>query len=106
MEQTDHIMLVGEGASRFAGWARVSRQRIFRPKNRVWPWMVWKQSLRDAAGHNNWAPGLSAPPAKLKSQFPAVSTKPTLAWAWEVATHYLHRANPFNLPGAEPSKGE
>jgi N4-(beta-N-acetylglucosaminyl)-L-asparaginase len=48
--------------------------------------MVWKQSLHDTVGHNNWAPGLSATPAKLKSQFPQFD-EATLAWAWKVAAN-------------------
>lgn len=85
MEQTDHILLVGEGASRFAVAHGFKPEDLLTEKSRL-AWMVWKQSLRDAAGHNNWAPGLSAPPAKLKSQFPQFD-EATLAWAWEVATH-------------------
>ncbi len=85
MEQTDHIMLVGEGASRFAVAHGFKEEDLVTEKSRL-AWLVWKQSLRDAAGHNNWAPGLSAPPAKLKSQFPRFD-EATLAWAWEAATH-------------------
>ena len=85
MEQTDHIMLVGEGASRFALAQGFKPEDLLTEKSRL-AWMVWKQSLRDAAGHTNWAPGLSAPPAKLKSQFPRFD-EATLAWAWEVATN-------------------
>jgi N4-(beta-N-acetylglucosaminyl)-L-asparaginase len=85
MEQTDHIMLVGEGASRFAVAHGFKEENLLTEKSRL-AWLVWKQSLRDAAGHNNWAPGLSAPPAKLKSQFPRFD-EATLAWAWEAAMH-------------------
>jgi N4-(beta-N-acetylglucosaminyl)-L-asparaginase len=85
MEQTDHIMLVGEGAARFAAAHGFKPEDLLTEKSRL-AWMVWKQSLRDAAGRNNWAPGLSAPPARLKSQFPRCD-EATLAWAWEVARH-------------------
>ena len=51
--------------------------------------MVWKQSLRDANGHNNWIG--DNPPAKdklaeLKELFPHEKEE-TLAWAWHQAVH-------------------
>ena len=53
-------------------------------------WMVWKQSLRDPQGHNNWAPGLDALPAgrrsRLRERFPGAG-EDTLAWARDVAGH-------------------
>ncbi|MCE5311249.1 MAG: N(4)-(beta-N-acetylglucosaminyl)-L-asparaginase [Acidobacteriales bacterium] len=86
MEQTDHIMLVGEGALRFARAHGFKEENLLTEKARL-AWMVWKQSLRDASGHNNWAPGLWAPSAAaLKSRFPQVD-EATLAWAWQVAVH-------------------
>jgi N4-(beta-N-acetylglucosaminyl)-L-asparaginase len=30
-------------------------------------WLVWKRSMRDPAGHTNWAPGLDAPVEKKKA---------------------------------------
>jgi N4-(beta-N-acetylglucosaminyl)-L-asparaginase len=51
--------------------------------------MVWKKSLRDAGGNNNWTDGLDAPvkaSAQLKKMFPEVDEK-TLAWAWQMAMH-------------------
>jgi len=83
MEQTDHIMLVGEGALRFAKAHGFVEENLLTEKARL-AWMVWKQSLRDASGHNNWGPGLSAPPAELKSRFPQAD-QATLAWAWRMA---------------------
>ena len=51
---------------------------------------MWKESLRDPEGHNNWGPGLDAPAKKtaerLRERFPGVDDE-TLAWAWDVATH-------------------
>jgi len=53
-------------------------------------WLVWKQSLRDASGHNNWGRGLDAPPEKkltqLKKQFPEANEE-LLAWAWQMALY-------------------
>jgi N4-(beta-N-acetylglucosaminyl)-L-asparaginase len=85
MEETDHIMLVGEGALRFAKAYGFAEENLLTEKSRL-AWLVWKKSLRDSRGHNNWGSGLSKPAARLKRQFPGVDEK-TLAWAWEVAVN-------------------
>src|SRR5260370_27976223 len=89
MEQTDHVMLVGEGALRFAKTMGLRDENILTEKARL-AWLVWKQSLRDASGHNNWTDGLDAPSAPVKPSaqlrrlFPEADDQ-TLAWAWKVA---------------------
>ncbi len=87
MEQTDHVMLVGEGALRFAKAFGFREENLLTEKSRL-AWLVWKQSLRDRSGHNNWTDGLDAPPgkpaARLRELFPGVEES-VLAWAWEVA---------------------
>ena len=89
MEQTDHIMLVGEGALRFAKAYGFREENLLTEKSRL-AWLTWKQSLRDASGHNNWSDGLDAPPAKaaaaLKAAFPEV-TDELLAYAWDRAVN-------------------
>jgi N4-(beta-N-acetylglucosaminyl)-L-asparaginase len=89
MEQTDHIMLVGEGALRFARAYGFKEEDLLTEKSRL-AWLVWKRSLRDASGNNNWADGLDAPVPKkssgLRRLFPDADAE-TLAWAWEVAVH-------------------
>ena len=90
MEQTDHIMLVGEGALRFAKEMGYPEEQMLTEKARL-AWLVWKQSLRDPKGHNNWGPGLDAPPkskplAALRALFPNADDA-TLAWAWDMAVH-------------------
>ncbi len=85
MEQTDHIMLVGEGALRFARAFGFEETNLLTGKSRL-AWLVWKKSLRDADSHNNWGPGLDAPAAQLKRQFPDAGEE-TLAWAWDMAVH-------------------
>ena len=93
MEQTDHIMLVGEGASRFARAYGFREENLLTEKSRL-AWLVWKQSQRDGGGHNNWTDGLDAPPAKTKPAasirmdqirraFPGVEEE-MLAWAAEM----------------------
>src|SRR5438045_6278260 len=91
MEQTDHIMLVGDGALKFAKEMGFKEEDLLTEESRV-AWLVWKQSLRDASGHNNWTDGLDAPAptspgkpsAELKRLFPNAADE-TLAWAWSVA---------------------
>ncbi len=89
MEKTDHIMLVGDGALRFARAWGYKDEDLLTEKSRL-AWLVWKQSLRDASGHNNWGEGLDAPPkskvSELKRQFPDANDE-LLAWAWEMAVH-------------------
>ncbi len=88
MERTDHIMLVGEGALRFARAHGFKEEELLTDRARL-AWLVWKQSLRDARGHNNWTDGLDAPgkpSAWLRRMFPDADQE-TLAWAWEVATN-------------------
>jgi N4-(beta-N-acetylglucosaminyl)-L-asparaginase len=91
MEQTDHLMLVGNGALRFAKAMGVQEDNLLTEKGRL-AWLVWKQSLRDASGHNNWTGALEAPAsagkpsARLKGLFPEADEE-TLAWAWDVAVH-------------------
>jgi N4-(beta-N-acetylglucosaminyl)-L-asparaginase len=87
MEQTDHIMLVGEGATRFARAYGIKEENLLTEKSRL-AWLVWKRGLRDAGGHNNWTDGLDAPPGKpsaeLKRMFPDASEE-LLAYALDRA---------------------
>jgi N4-(beta-N-acetylglucosaminyl)-L-asparaginase len=88
MERTDHVMLVGDGALRFARAMGFAEEDLLTPKSRL-AWLMWKQSLRDPKGHSNWSDGLDTPPGKkssrLREWFPDVDEE-TLAWAHEVAT--------------------
>src|SRR5512133_1222770 len=87
MERTDHIMLVGEGADRFARAQGFKAEELLTEKSRL-AWLVGKDSLRDKEDHNNWGPGLAAPPrdkrSSLRERFPNAGEE-TLAWAWEMA---------------------
>jgi N4-(beta-N-acetylglucosaminyl)-L-asparaginase len=90
MEQTDHIMLVGEGALRFAKATGFPEEELLTEKSRL-AWLTWKQSMRDPKGHSNWGEGLDAPPKSkkigmLRELFPHADDE-TLAWAWEMAVH-------------------
>jgi N4-(beta-N-acetylglucosaminyl)-L-asparaginase len=91
MEQTDHVMLAGPGALEFAKAWGFKEEELLTEKSRL-AWLVWKQSLRDGANHNNWTDGLDAPdgsakpavPKALQRQFPNVDPS-TLAWAYDMS---------------------
>ena len=90
MEQTDHVMLVGDGALRFAKAMGFQEYDLLVEESRL-AWLVWKQNLKDQAGHGNWGEGLDAPPkskatARLKELFPHAGDE-TLAWAYDMAIH-------------------
>jgi N4-(beta-N-acetylglucosaminyl)-L-asparaginase len=90
MERSDHVMLVGEGALRFAKAHGFQEENLLTEKSRI-AWLVWKEQLRNPEGHSNWSDGVDAPPAKsaasldrLKSLFPETDEH-TLAWALDQA---------------------
>jgi N4-(beta-N-acetylglucosaminyl)-L-asparaginase len=91
MERTDHIMLVGDGALKFARAMGFQEENLLTEKSRL-AWLVWKESLRDKDGRNNWTDGLDAPVQKQQTKpsahwkelFPKMGEE-TLAWAYEVA---------------------
>jgi N4-(beta-N-acetylglucosaminyl)-L-asparaginase len=89
MEQTDHIMLVGQGADKFAVEMGMPAETLTTEKSHL-AWLVWKQSMRDKDGHSNWGPGLDSgpqrPTAELKKLFPHADDD-LLAWAYEKAIH-------------------
>src|SRR5580700_721932 len=90
MEQTDHVMMVGTGATKFAKEMGFPVEEMLTEKARL-AWLTWKVSLRDPSGHSNWGPGLDSPPnlktmSRLQEMFPEADA-PTLAWAWEMAVH-------------------
>ena len=89
MEQTDHMMLVGEGALRFAKAFGFREEDLLTEKARL-AWLAWKQSLRNRDGRSNWTGGLDAPPgktsARLRELLPNADQR-TLAWVREVVTH-------------------
>src|SRR6516164_119583 len=96
MEDTDHMMLVGEGALRFAKDQGFLEEDLLTEQSRL-SWLVWRRSLKDSSGHNNWGPGLDSPPEarktavleRLKQEFPQ-ATEAMLALAWEHATNPPH----------------
>src|SRR5580658_219372 len=84
MTETDHVMMVGQGADQFAKDMGFKLEELLTDESRL-AWMVWKKSMRDKKGHTNWASETDTT-AELKELFPNVDEK-TLAWAREMAIH-------------------
>ncbi len=86
MEQSDHVMLVGEGALGFARVHGFKEENLLTERSRL-AWLIWKQSLRDGKGHNNWTSGLdglsTGPDEHLRRMYPDADPE-SLDWAWEM----------------------
>lgn len=81
LERTDHVLLVGEGAQRFAVAHGFEVENLLTDRARL-AWLTWKESLG-----TDWGPGLDAPPdgsARLRELFPRAKPE-WFAWAREVA---------------------
>ncbi len=92
MDHTTHVMIVGEGATRFAETEGYKREDLMTEKSRT-AWLVWKESLRSPGAFNNWismkenlTAETRAPIEQLRERFPHADAE-TLAWAWEMAVH-------------------
>ncbi len=89
MTETDHTMIVGPNALRFAKEVGFKEEDLLTEKARL-AWLVWKKSLRDPEGHNNWRNDVDRMPGRavsaLKEMFPEADEE-TLAWAMHVAVH-------------------
>jgi N4-(beta-N-acetylglucosaminyl)-L-asparaginase len=90
LSETDHMMLVGDGALRFAKDYGFKEEDLLTERSRM-AWLTWKREMRDRNGHTNWESGIDAPvtpqkTAELKRLFPQVSDE-LIAWAYEVAAH-------------------
>src|SRR5512143_3854719 len=60
MQHTSHVMLVGEGADRFAKAMGFPEDKLLTERSRK-AWLLWKESHRDSW----WGPGLSDPNYKV-----------------------------------------
>jgi N4-(beta-N-acetylglucosaminyl)-L-asparaginase len=90
MQETDHMMLVGEGAQRFAKAYGFKEEDLLTERSRM-AWLTWKRNLRDPRGHTNWESGVDAPVkpkaiGEIRKLFPNASDE-LIAWAYEVAMH-------------------
>lgn len=57
MERTDHVLLVGGGALRFAEAHGFEKQNLLTERSRT-AWLAWKESMSD---RDAWGPGLDSP---------------------------------------------
>lgn len=57
MERTDHVLLVGPGARRFARAHGFTEENLLTERSRI-AWLRWKESHSD---RDNWGPGLDSP---------------------------------------------
>ncbi len=87
LAETEHMMLVGEGAQRFAKAYGYQEEDLLTDRSRL-AWRMWKREMRDRNGHTNWESITDAPPRKkigeLKKAFPGVDEE-TLVWAYRTA---------------------
>jgi N4-(beta-N-acetylglucosaminyl)-L-asparaginase len=66
MEHTGHVMLVGEGAERFAVTLGFPRENLLTDRSRK-IWLLWKE---DHSNSDWWGPGLASPEWKAPDQSP------------------------------------
>ena len=88
MTETDHVMLVGDGALKFAKEMGYPEEDLLAEDSRK-AWVAWKRSLRDKTGHTNWAPeadGWTRSSAQLRDMFPEEKEE-KLAWIAHVIAH-------------------
>ncbi len=81
MTETDHVMLVGDGALKFAKEMGYPEEDLLTDESRK-VWIAWKRSLRDKEGHTFWTNEFEAgthSTAELRRLFPDDSEN-TLAW--------------------------
>jgi N4-(beta-N-acetylglucosaminyl)-L-asparaginase len=106
MSETDHMMLVGAGATRFAKIWGFPEEDLLTDKSRL-AYRMWKREMRDRNGHTFWESNIDAPPAEspkrgaapvrqgekklaeLQREYPGYDEE-TLAWAYETAQHPPH----------------
>ena len=73
MEHTGHVMLVGEGAERFAVAMGFPRENLLTERSRK-VWLLWKENHSNedwwgpGVSDPNWKPPVTAPPAQPQSQ--------------------------------------
>ena len=98
LNETDHMMLVGTGALKFAKAWGYPEEDLLTDKSRL-AYRMWKREMRDKNGHTNWESITDAPPAaaaakggkmaELRRIFPEYDEE-TLAWAYDVAVNPPH----------------
>ena len=77
LAETEHMMLVGEGALRFAKVFGYQEEDLLTERSRL-AWRMWKREMRDKNGHTNWESITDAPPRRKlpngRKRFPVWTT--------------------------------
>ncbi len=68
MAETDHMMLVGEGALRFAKAYGYQEEDLLTDRSRL-AWRMWKREMRDRNGHTQL--GVAAPMLRRRRRSPS-----------------------------------
>jgi N4-(beta-N-acetylglucosaminyl)-L-asparaginase len=87
MEHTGHVMLVGEGAERFAVAMGFPRENLLTERSRK-IWLLWKEYH---STNDWWGPGLADPHWKPPSSASSPESKPQ-SELWEERIHRLEEA--------------
>jgi len=89
LERTDHIMLAGHGAFRFARAHGLPEENLLTERSRI-AWLTWKESMSD---RDSWGPGMMSPEwkervaAMLPEHLSVEEKQVWLARIVEVVTH-------------------
>ncbi len=92
MQNTGHVMLVGEGADRFAKAMGFPKDELLTEASRK-AWLLWKESHRDSW----WGPGLSDPRYKVSPEVPPPPA-PSAEWWQERRKHLEEIAADLAIP--------
>lgn len=85
MERTDHVLLVGPGALRFARAHGFKEMDLLTDESRI-IWLRWKERMSD---DDAWGPGLGAPPDVPPKQSKLLNGDPALAALIALADEYI-----------------
>lgn len=85
MERTDHLLLAGPGALRFAEAHGFERMNLLTERSRT-AWLAWKEAMSD---RDSWGPGLSSPEWK-ERMAGLLDTPEKMAWAEWIREVILH----------------
>jgi N4-(beta-N-acetylglucosaminyl)-L-asparaginase len=97
MERTNHVMLVGEGARRFAVDEGFEDMNLLTERSRI-AWLAWK-----AKTSKNWRPGLDSPDWK-EDLAGLLNTPEKRAWAAHIEDVVLHPpTGTINCMAVDPS---
>ena len=98
MERTGHVMLVAEGAERFAVAEGFARENLLTDRSRR-IWLLWKETMSD---RDWWGPGLASPEWKYPLSAPPASAPPATADLWQQKLERMREvATRVGIPEAE-----